>query len=99
MLGRTIVQPLALTLGEPAGIGPDLALAIWHRRAALNIPPIYLVRDATLMRHDAAQLGLAVPIAAVGPDAAGKAFASALPVVAITTRVAAEPGRPDASSA
>ena len=33
------MQPLALTLGEPAGIGPDLALAVWHRRAELDIPP------------------------------------------------------------
>ena len=35
------MQPLALTLGEPAGIGPDLALALWHRRAArlgLDVP-------------------------------------------------------------
>jgi len=93
------VLPLALTLGEPAGIGPDLALAIWHRRAALDIPPFYVVGDETFLRRRAAQLGLAVPTAAVAPDAAGKAFASALPVVAITTRVTAEPGRPDASSA
>jgi 4-hydroxythreonine-4-phosphate dehydrogenase len=93
------VLPLALTLGEPAGIGPDLALAIWHRRAALDIPPFYLVGDEAFLRRRAAQLGLAVPIAAVAPDAAGKAFASALPVAAINTRVTAEPGRPDASSA
>ena len=91
--------PLALTLGEPAGIGPDLALAIWHRRAALNIPPFYLVGDEAFLRRRAAQLGLAVPIAAVAPDAAGKAFASALPVIPITTTVTAEPGQPDASSA
>jgi 4-hydroxythreonine-4-phosphate dehydrogenase len=39
------VQPLALTLGEPAGIGPDLALAIWHRRAELDIPHFYIVAD------------------------------------------------------
>ena len=29
-------RPLALTLGEPAGIGPDLALAVWCRRAELG---------------------------------------------------------------
>jgi 4-hydroxythreonine-4-phosphate dehydrogenase len=28
-------QPLALTLGEPAGIGPDITLAAWRRRAEL----------------------------------------------------------------
>jgi 4-hydroxythreonine-4-phosphate dehydrogenase len=33
-------RPLALTLGEPAGIGPDLALAVWHRRRELDVPPV-----------------------------------------------------------
>ena len=40
-----LVQPLALTLGEPAGIGPDLALAIWSRRAEFELPPFYIVAD------------------------------------------------------
>ena len=30
--------PLALTLGEPAGIGPDLTLALWRRRGELDLP-------------------------------------------------------------
>ena len=30
---------LALTLGEPAGIGPDITLAAWLRRIALDLPP------------------------------------------------------------
>jgi 4-hydroxythreonine-4-phosphate dehydrogenase len=93
------VLPLALTLGEPAGIGPDLALAVWHRRAALNVPPFYLVGDEKFLQRRAAQLGLTVPTTAATPDMACAAFASALPVMPIATRVAAEPGRPDASSA
>jgi 4-hydroxythreonine-4-phosphate dehydrogenase len=32
-------RPLALTLGEPAGIGPDIALAVWQRRHELKLPP------------------------------------------------------------
>ena len=31
--------PLALTLGEPAGIGPDITFAAWRRRAELGLPP------------------------------------------------------------
>jgi 4-hydroxythreonine-4-phosphate dehydrogenase len=93
------VLPLALTLGEPAGIGPDLALAIWKRRAALGVPPFYLVGDAAFLRRRAAQLGLDVAIAAATPNTACEVFAAALPVVAISTGVTAEPGHPDASSA
>jgi 4-hydroxythreonine-4-phosphate dehydrogenase len=93
------VQPLALTLGEPAGIGPDLALTVWHRRAELKLPPFYIVADAEFLRRRAARLGLDVPIATVTPAAATAAFASALPVVALDLTVSAEPGHPDRSSA
>jgi len=93
------VQPLALTLGEPAGIGPDLALAVWSRRAELDIPQFYLVADPDFMRRRASGLGLAVPVAAVAPASAAAAFSSALPVVALDVEISAKPGHPDRSSA
>jgi 4-hydroxythreonine-4-phosphate dehydrogenase len=93
------VQPLALTIGEPAGIGPDLTLAIWHRRGELDIPPFYVVADPDFLRRRADRLGLGVPIATVTPNTAAAKFPSALPVVALDGAVSAEPGRPDRSSA
>jgi 4-hydroxythreonine-4-phosphate dehydrogenase len=93
------VLPLALTLGEPAGIGPDLALAVWQRRVALKVPPFYLLGDEAFLHRRAAQLGLAIPTAAATPATACGLFASALPVVPIGASVTAEPGAPDASSA
>jgi 4-hydroxythreonine-4-phosphate dehydrogenase len=93
------VLPIALTLGEPAGIGPDLAVAIWHRRRELNLPPFYIVADEKFLRRRAAGLRLDVPIAAVTPSSALAAFASALPVVGLDVSVTAEPGRPDGTSA
>jgi 4-hydroxythreonine-4-phosphate dehydrogenase len=93
------VQPLALTLGEPAGIGPDLTLAIWHRRAELDLPAFYVVADPDFLARRASSLGLAVPFASVTPASAVTAFHSALPVVPIDVAVSAEPGRPDRSSA
>jgi len=94
-----IVQPLALTLGEPAGIGPDLALAVWHRRAELDIPAFYVVADPDFLSRRADRLGLDVPIAAVTPMSAVATFPAALPVVTLDVTVSAEPGRPDRSSA
>jgi 4-hydroxythreonine-4-phosphate dehydrogenase len=90
---------LALTLGEPAGIGPDLALAIWRRRVELDLPAFYLIGDPAFLKDRAARLNLDVPIAVVTPKAAAAAFGSALPVVAIDIAVSAQPGRPDKSSA
>src|SRR5690348_14843502 len=92
-------QPLALTLGEPAGIGPDIALATWRRRGELRPPPFYLIADPQFIARRAARLGLDVPIKSIEPGAASTTFASALPVVPLDIQVTAEPGRPDASSA
>ena len=52
-----IVQSLALTIGEPAGIGPDLTLAVWHRRAELDIPSFYIVADPDFLRRRAQSAG------------------------------------------
>lgn len=93
------MQPLALTLGEPAGIGPDLAVAVWRRRAELDLPRFYLIADPDFIRRRAERLNLEVPITTVTPAAAAAAFPSALPVVNLDVAVSAEPGRPDRSSA
>jgi 4-hydroxythreonine-4-phosphate dehydrogenase len=88
-----------LTLGEPAGIGPDLALAVWRRRAELDVPPFYLIAEPNHLARRAERLRLDVPIAVADPKAAAAAFATALPVVNLDIAVSAEPGHPDATSA
>jgi 4-hydroxythreonine-4-phosphate dehydrogenase len=93
------VQPLALTLGEPAGIGPDLALAIWRRRAELGIAPFYMIADPDFLRRRARTLGLDIPIVTIEPASAAASFQVALPVVPLDIAITAEPGHPDRSSA
>jgi 4-hydroxythreonine-4-phosphate dehydrogenase len=92
-------RPLALTLGEPAGIGPDITFLAWLRRDELRLPPFYLLGDAGFLKRRTRTLGIEVPLAEVSPADAGAAFAAALPVVATGKPATAEPGRPDASSA
>ncbi len=91
--------PLALTLGEPAGIGPDLTLAIWRRRVELDLPAFYVIGDVDFLARRARLLGLDVPLAAIAPAEAVAAFARALPVVPLNLPVTAAPGKPDAGSA
>jgi 4-hydroxythreonine-4-phosphate dehydrogenase len=91
--------PLALTLGEPAGIGPDITFAAWRRRAELGLPPFYLLADPAFVARRAQRIAPDTPVAVVKPAAATAAFATALPVVDIAVPVSAEPGRPDQSSA
>jgi 4-hydroxythreonine-4-phosphate dehydrogenase len=90
--------PLALTLGEPAGIGPDLTLAIWHKRRELGPPPFYVLGDPAFLSARAKTLGLSVTIKETVPAEAADVFTDALPVVGIA-HVTAQPGRPDDSSA
>jgi 4-hydroxythreonine-4-phosphate dehydrogenase len=91
--------PLALTLGEPAGIGPDIAIAVWRRRRELALPPFYLVADPAYVAARARGLGAALPIREVAPPDAATAFADALPIAPLDLKVTAAPGRPDATSA
>jgi 4-hydroxythreonine-4-phosphate dehydrogenase len=90
---------LALTLGEPAGIGPELALMIWHRRAELQIPPFYIIAEPEFLERRAAQLGLRIRLEGVTAAIAASAFRAALPVVPLGLPVSAEAGKPDISSA
>jgi 4-hydroxythreonine-4-phosphate dehydrogenase len=92
-------QPLALTLGEPAGIGPDLTLALWPRRVELDLPPFYIIGDVDFLTRRARALKLDVPLAEVTPATASAVFERALPVVPLGLAVTAAPGKPDATSA
>src|SRR3954463_10150618 len=91
-------KPLALTLGEPAGIGPDIAIAAWLRRSELNLPPFYLTGDRDFLGRRAAHLGLDVELTEVRAEDAAATFAHALPVVATGHSATALPGQPDPSS-
>jgi 4-hydroxythreonine-4-phosphate dehydrogenase len=91
--------PLALTIGEPAGIGADLALLLWRRRAELDLPAFYLIGETDFLKRRAHALGIDVPMAEVAPAQAAAAFTRALPVVPLGLPVTAAPGKPDATSA
>ncbi|MCA6107379.1 4-hydroxythreonine-4-phosphate dehydrogenase PdxA [Bradyrhizobium cenepequi] len=92
-------KPLALTSGEPAGIGPDIALAAWLRRDQLKLPPFYLLGDRDFLADRAHRLGIAVELANACPEEALSTFARALPVVPTGRSATARPGTPDAASA
>jgi 4-hydroxythreonine-4-phosphate dehydrogenase len=91
--------PLALTLGEPAGIGPDITLMAWRRRAELALPPFYVLGNPGFLGQRARRLGLDVPIETIEPGTASTTFLEALPVVDLGIGISAAPGHPDPSSA
>jgi len=93
------MRPLALTLGEPAGIGPDLTLAVWAARRRLGVPPFIAIGDPALLASRARLLKLDVAIAECDPAAAVARFSEALPVCPIGIVATAAPGTPDRTSA
>jgi 4-hydroxythreonine-4-phosphate dehydrogenase len=85
-------QPIAVSMGEPAGIGPDLVLMAWANRKSLGLPPFYVRGDERLFRARADRLGMPARIEAVTPEAASTAFAKVLPVVQTGPALADRPG-------
>jgi 4-hydroxythreonine-4-phosphate dehydrogenase len=94
-----MIKPLALTSGEPAGIGPDIAIAAWLRRSELNLPAFYLTGDRDFFSKRAKILGLDVKLRDADAEDAVAVFPDALPVVATGQCATAQPGQPDDSSA
>ena len=79
-----LTAPLAITLGDPAGIGPEVILGAWTRlRAEGQRPPCFVVGGPELLRATAEALRIDCPIVPIA-DPAEALFASAagLPVLA-----------------
>ncbi|WP_414887479.1 4-hydroxythreonine-4-phosphate dehydrogenase PdxA [Sphingomonas sp. Leaf339] len=88
-------QPLAISLGDPAGIGPEIVAKAWDARIERGLPPFFAVGDArSVMRVWNG------PIAAItDPRAAVGAFADALPVMTVEDAGEIVPGVPDLEGA
>src|SRR5690606_36362021 len=93
--GSAVLRMLALTSGDPSGIGPEIAAAAWRLRTRHGTPPFYLLTDPALMAARAPD----VPLAVVEPHEAASAFADALPVVPLAATFTDAPGRPDTRNA
>ena len=82
--GSTGVLPLALTMGDPAGIGPEIALKAWLARTPERLAPFCFYGSAEALRLRAEALGFAVPMTVIDdPQQAVALFASALPIIDI----------------
>ena len=86
--------PLAVTMGEPAGIGPDLILRLFVERKRLGLPPFIVFGHAGFLAARAKRLGLAVEMVQSGPGSAADLFGSALPVAHVEGLVPDKPGDP-----
>ena len=92
-------RPIAVTIGDPAGIGPDIILKSWSARRENDAPPFLVLADPDQLRARAKVLNLDVPVTVCTHEEAGSAFDGALPVVPLDARFAARVGVPEPANA
>ncbi|MET1415124.1 4-hydroxythreonine-4-phosphate dehydrogenase PdxA [Roseibium sp. HPY-6] len=84
-------KPVAVSMGEPAGIGPELALLAWADRKPLKLPPFYIRADVSLLRQRAKTIGRKVPLEVCAPEEAPSVFRKSLPVVQTGSQLSDKP--------
>ena len=91
--------PLALTMGEPAGVGGELSLRAWAT-ARDQTGPFFAIDDPARLAALAERLGGGVMVEEIAaPAEAATVFARALPVLAEPLAAPVEPGKPDTVNA
>ena len=93
-------RALALTRGDPSGIGPEIAFKAWLARLRGDpVAPFFVVGDFAHLTRSAAELGLNVPLAACSPGEALARFEHALPIVPLDIVTRGIAGQPDVADA
>jgi 4-hydroxythreonine-4-phosphate dehydrogenase len=93
------MRALALSVGDPSGIGPEIAIAAFLARTAAALPPFYLLADPALIASRARRIGVSLPIEETTPAQATEVFGRALPVVTLSAGFIDSPGQPDPANA
>ncbi|MBO0736084.1 MAG: 4-hydroxythreonine-4-phosphate dehydrogenase PdxA [Alphaproteobacteria bacterium] len=94
-----MMRPLAVTMGEPAGIGGEITLRAWLNRGT-GVPPFYVIDDPDRLGFLARGLGWSVPLRTIStPGQAPAVFQQVLPVMPVDAAIRARPGHPDPGDA
>ncbi|MEZ5872567.1 MAG: 4-hydroxythreonine-4-phosphate dehydrogenase PdxA [Nitratireductor sp.] len=88
------VAPLAVTIGEPAGIGPDVLVSAWMVRKENKLPPFFVIGDPDHLRERARLLGHRLDIAVISAGDVHTPGDDRLPVLPLSGKMQAEPARP-----
>src|SRR6187549_2955045 len=90
-----MIRPLAVSLGDPAGVGPELIAEAWIRREPEGVAPFLVAGGAGVLREAAARRGIELPVERIDdPFQAADVFARALPVLPAAADASYAPGEP-----
>lgn len=92
---RRLDLPLAISVGDPAGIGPEIIGKAWEARKSADLPPFFAIGDmGSFAPHWNG------PVVKIDDPADSFAhFDSALPVIEVHTCLSVIPGEPDLDGA
>jgi len=94
-VASTASEPLAISLGDPAGIGPEVLAKCWDNRAAFALPPFVAIGDPRSI--EAVWDG---PIEIItDPNEADSAFDVGLPLLQLLSAEDTVPGHPSVAGA
>lgn len=83
-------------MGEPAGIGGEIALKAWTERRKYKLPPFFVIGDP----HWLASIDPTIPIQEISaPGECIARFKQAFPVLPLRLIAPAQPGKPDPNNA
>jgi 4-hydroxythreonine-4-phosphate dehydrogenase len=86
-------KPLALSLGDPAGIGPEITVKAW--RALSQSGPAFMVVGDFELLNAASAAGASSLRRVTGADEAAQVFSEALPVLDLPLQATVVASRPD----
>ncbi|THD75109.1 MAG: 4-hydroxythreonine-4-phosphate dehydrogenase PdxA [Phenylobacterium sp.] len=89
--------PLALTLGDPAGVGPEIVVKAWT--ALRETGPAFVVVGDYQALASASGAGGSIVKPVLSPEEGAQVFANCLPVIDLPLRAPVVAGQPSASAA
>jgi 4-hydroxythreonine-4-phosphate dehydrogenase len=84
--------PIAISMGEPAGVGPDIILKLYSERGDYDLPPFIVFGSMAFLAARARRLGLNITFAQTTVGEAAAQFPVALPVSHVEGLVPDKPG-------
>lgn len=97
---RPLRKPIALTMGEPAGIAGEIVVKAWHSPDGRIVPPFVFLGDAVWLRAEAHALRSHVHVIEVqSAQEAVDRFAEGIPVLPVPLAERPQHGKPSPSNA
>ncbi len=89
------LKPLAVTMGEPAGIGCEITAKVWLERKMRDISPFYLIADPNHVEKVAGFVDGNIPISVISePSDTAAVFQDYLPILPVEIAAPIVLGKP-----